>query len=117
MGGPEDRLLHLFMRLPEADRHGLLSYAEYLAARRRPEAEPLLDIALKPIPRPEVESVPQGLKRLRSTYPMLDAAALLASASDLLSQHLMLGRPASEVIDEMERLFLRHYQEYCRGGE
>lgn len=59
-------------------------------------------------PRPAGESVVGAMKRLRRCYPQLDATALLDQASLLMSAHMLQGRPASEVIDELEVLFARH---------
>lgn len=106
------KLQRLFAGLSEIDRGTLLSFAEYLHQRQQ-----TADCARTPelpeeIVRPAGEGVPAALKRLRRSYPMLDASDLLAEASDLLSQHLMLGRAAAGVIDEMELLFQRHYQLY-----
>ena len=41
---------------------------------------------------------------------MLDKAELLNETSVLMTQHIMQGRPADEVIDELEHVFLNHYQ-------
>jgi hypothetical protein len=103
---PEKRLLELFGQLPEAERKSLLDFAEFLASRCEPVAPPSLEP--KPIPRPAEESVVAALKRLRETYHMLDHAKMLHEASGLMAQHLMQGRPAPEVIDELEEMFQRY---------
>jgi hypothetical protein len=36
---------------------------------------------------------------------------MLNETSGLMTEHLMQGRPAPEVIDELEALFRRHYQQ------
>jgi len=108
----ERRLLGLFQRLDDAGRRTLLDFAEFLADRRsageagreEPPGEPLK------IPRPEKESVVGAMKRLRRTYPMVDPDRLLDEASGLMSAHLLGGRPAREVIDELEALFHRHFR-------
>jgi hypothetical protein len=109
----ERRLLGLFARLGEADRRSLLDFAEFLAGRAdagkapeggEPPREPL------EIPRPAKESVVAAMKRLRQTYPMVDPDHLLDEASGLMSAHLLGGRPAKEVIDELEVLFERHFR-------
>jgi hypothetical protein len=108
----EKKLLKLLSSLSEVDRSAVVAFAEYLHHRQQgigTATSPSLPVA---IARPAGESVPAALKRLRLSYPMLEAADLLAEAADLLSQHLMLGRSASGVIDDMEALFLRHYQHY-----
>ncbi len=112
------RLLGLFERLDADQRRTLLEFAEFLAGRtaaaqvpaRAPEPppEPLA------IPRPEGETVVGAMKRLRRSYPMLDPDQLLDEASGLMSAHLLGGRPAVEVIDDLEALFARHYQQFLQ---
>ena len=109
MTADERRLLRLFRALSEARQAGLLDYAEFLLARVVPEPEPVPQTPLE-IVRPSQESVIKAIKRLRETYPMLDRAKLIHEISALMSQHLVQGRSAPEVINELEALFLRHYQ-------
>lgn len=52
----------------------------------------------------------KAIKRLRETYPMIDRAKLLNETSALMNQHLIHGRAATEIIDELEALFRRHYR-------
>lgn len=104
----EKHILELYRQLPEAERKSLLDFAEFLASRCGPietaPPEPLV------IPRPDEESVVAAMKRLRETYHMLDHSRMLHEASGLMAQHLMQGRPAPEVIDELEQMFLRHFE-------
>ncbi len=109
MTAEERRLLNLFRALPETRRAGLMDYAEFLLERGQPEAEPVAQTPLE-IARPAQESVVKAIKRLRETYPMLDRAKLIHEISALMSQHLVQGRAAVAVIDELEVLFRRHYQ-------
>ena len=109
MTADERRLLGLFRALSESKQAGLLDYAEFLLARVLPDAEPVPQTPLD-ISRPTQESVVKAIKRLRETYPMLDRAKLIHEISALMSQHLVQGRAAVEVIDDLEALFLRHYQ-------
>jgi hypothetical protein len=109
MTADERRLLRLFRALSENRQVGLLDYAEFLSARVMPEAEPVMQTPVD-IERPAQESVVKAIKRLRETYPMLDRAKLIHETSSLMSQHLLQGRSAVEVINELEALFLRHYQ-------
>jgi hypothetical protein len=106
------RLLKLFAQLGEQDRESLLAFAEFLAGRSKEREEPETDTPAepKPIPRPETESVVAAIKRLSETYHMLDRSLLLTDTSSLMTAHLMKGREAPEVIDELEELFARHYQ-------
>lgn len=112
---PEEKaLLERFRRLPAAERRSLLDFAEFLAGRAAPAAavpaEPLA------IPRPGEETVVRAIKRLRATYPMLDPRKLLHETSHCMTQHVVQGRPAVEVIDELERVFSRHYAK-LKGGD
>jgi hypothetical protein len=43
---------------------------------------------------------------------MLDRAKLINETAALMSQHLVQGRTAIEVIDDLEALFLHHYQNF-----
>lgn len=110
MNQDERRLLRLYRGLPAAQKASLLDYAAYLSERavpKRQEAkEPL------PIPRPAEESVIAAIRRLKQTYPMLDGSRLLHETASLVAQHVVHKRPAAEVIDELEALFRRLYEEY-----
>lgn len=103
----EKRLREILGALPEAQGRALLDYAEFLAARHGESPPPAerLDI-----PRPASESVVKAIQRLGATYPMLDRSKMLNETSVLMAQHVMQGRDAVEVIDELEALFLRHYE-------
>ena len=105
---PEKRIVELFSQLPDAERKSLLDFAEFLASR----CEPVKPVSLEPlmIPRPEEESVVAAMKRLRETYHMLDHSKMLHEASGLMAQHLMQGRPAQDVIDDLERMFSRFFE-------
>jgi hypothetical protein len=107
------QLLRLFRELEAADRATLLAFAEFLSARNR-EAVRGLPAPLD-IPRPERETVVSAIKRLTATYPMLNRARLLNETSALMTQHVMQGRGAIEVIEELELLFRRHYEDHVRG--
>ncbi|OOC10373.1 hypothetical protein [Thioalkalivibrio halophilus] len=109
-------------RLSEADRTSLLKFARFLESQGDGAGEESGDIAAgsepepagvpepEPIPRPEGESVIKAMRRLTATYYMLDRGKLLNEASSLMAQHVMQGREASEVIDELETVFWSHYQ-------
>jgi hypothetical protein len=110
----EKRLLEILERLPAEQAQQLLEYAEFLGARHGREpvsSEPLA------ISRPEQESVVRAIKRLRETYPMLDPTRLLNETSILMSEHVMRGRDAVEVIDKLEVLFRTHYDKLTRERE
>jgi len=102
------RLLTLVRRLPKPQAEQLLEFAEFLAERHAPvEAIPTEPL---PIPRPAEESVIKAIKRLSATYPMLNRTKILDETSALVTQHVIKGRAAADVIDELEVLFRRHYE-------
>lgn len=111
MSSDRERLVELFAALDRDGRRTLLAFAEFLAttgtARAAPDdATPELPRVL---PRPDDESVVAALKRLRRSYPMLDAAPLLDAAARLVTAHVLHGRGAEQVIDELETLFAEAY--------
>lgn len=113
---PGRRLADIYDRLPETEQKTLLDFAEFLAARCEPAESPSFE--LKEIPRPQEESVVAAMKRLRETYHMLDHSKMLHEASSLMAQHMMQGRPAAEVIDDLEVLFRRDFDKLlqAQGG-
>lgn len=104
----ERELLELFRRLDEGDRATLLAFGQFLAGRARPESGDVPEPAT--IPRPDDETVVRAVKRLMATYHMLDRTRLLHETAHFMTQHVMHGRPAVEVIEELETMFRRHYE-------
>lgn len=104
----EKQLLDCFRALSNAQRDGLLDYAQYLRERHNAEPDPKPEEPL-PIPRPQQESVVAAMQRLSATYPMIDTGTLLNEASSLMAQHLVQGREAGEVIDQLEALFAERF--------
>jgi hypothetical protein len=110
-GGAAARVAEIAGRLPEEELRTLLQFSEFLLARvpdAETEAAPLPEP--KPIPRPDEESVIKAMRRLSETYFMLDRGPLLNETSALMAQHVMQGRKAAEVIDELEVVFSTHYE-------
>ncbi len=105
-------LTALFERLDAQSRQSLLDYAHWLAERcSRADAEkPRTPAEPLDIPRPESESVIKAIKRLSATYPMVDRGKLFNQTSTLMTQHVMQGRDAVEIIDELETLFRTEYE-------
>lgn len=103
------RLKQIFSELPEDNQKSLVDFGEFLLSRvdRNP---PPLEINL--IPRPENENVIAAIKRLTQSYPMLERGQLFNETSHLMTQHIMQGRAASEVIDELEKIFVQHYNRF-----
>jgi hypothetical protein len=106
--GEEKILLELFERLPPAQQETLIAFAEFLAVRPPEGAR----FATEPvaIPRPVEETVTMAIRRLMRTYPMVERRKLMAEASRFMAQHALENRPAREVIDELEKVFARHYE-------
>lgn len=107
----QDRLVALFAALDQQDQQSLLAFAEFLHARKPGAAQPPTAIpAPEPIPRPEQESVVAAIKRLSRSYHMLDKGEVLHQASALMAEHIMQGKDAGQVIDELEIIFQRRYR-------
>ncbi len=107
-----EELQRLYRRLSEVDRHALLSFGHFLDGRTETVEESKEKLTPVVIDRPPQEGVHQAIRRLTQAYPMLKHERLLSAAADLLAQHLVSGRDAAAVIDEVEALFLEHYQRY-----
>ena len=110
-------LLEFFERLDTSAQTMLLEFAEFLDNKHGKIKSPVrsneesLQVPEKPltIERPPEESVIKAIKRLSKTYPMVDKSELLSKTSALMTQHILKGREASSVIDELEELFLNEY--------
>ena len=107
------KLLKIYSELDEQGRQSLKDFGEFLLQRQGSDVgPPEKNLPPKQIPRPEDESVVSAIKRLSESYFMLDKSLLFSDTSSLMTSHIMQGRPAGEVIDELEALFERTYQEY-----
>jgi len=96
-------LASIFEDLPEQDQNTLFEFAEFLKSRA-PEPASKITEPLG-IPRPNDESVVAAIKRLKQNYPMVSQKEMLNETSEFMMQHMMQGKPATDVIDEMEILF------------
>lgn len=105
------QLLGAFDSLTDTAQQQLVDYAEFLAQRH---ADPQEEKVQEPenIPRPPEETVIAAVRRLSTTYHMVDKSTMLHETSNLVSAHMMQGRPAAEVIDELEQLFRERYRSY-----
>lgn len=120
----EQNLLALFRKLTEQDAQALLRFAAFLANEPSTTAidsggtaEAPTDAAIPQpelLERPENERVADALKRLSASYPMLDKKHLLGKASELVAQHVMFGKPANIVIDEIEIIFEQAYDKFVQ---
>ncbi|MEJ2692233.1 MAG: Crp/Fnr family transcriptional regulator [Candidatus Thiodiazotropha sp.] len=116
---PEQRrLLSLYKSLDASGREAVLAFAEFLTERQAaadsgaPGAAPLHEP--KPIERPAEESVVKAIKRLSESYFMLEREPLLDKTSSLMMSHVLQGRDAVSVIDELEVVFREYYERYLR---
>ena len=108
----EKKLLKLYSSLTPEQQVTLVQFAEFLLEKG------LVDYsAAEPIPEPEIierpneESVVAAIKRLTASYPMLDRDKLFHETSSLMTRHVMQGEDATWIIDEMEVLFQKKYQQ------
>lgn len=121
----ERRIVRLFRTLSVQDRATLLAFAQFLAAGGA-VADPRSGHAtMESMPlgqprherRPPEESVVGAIKRLRRVYPMLDPGEMLHETSSLMAAHVLQGRDAVEVIDELECLFSARYEALTRPDD
>ena len=131
MNDTREQLLACLQTLSAEEQRSLVDFAQFLAQRRADGAFPDLSCmpvapaaAAAPLPepkaieRPESEKVVAAIKRLSQSYFMLDKTRMLGHTSGLMTQHIMAGRDAREVIDELEAVFRREYDELrARHGE
>ena len=124
----EQRLLEYYRQLLPQDSHALLRFAAYLAGNQvAPDAETVATqqpttqaTSTTSIPQPQLtprpsnERVVDALKRLSASYPMLEKKILLDKSSTLVAQHIMFGKPAKEIIDEIEKVFAEAYDAFVR---
>jgi len=116
----KQQLLGLWESLTAEGKSSLLDFAEFLAHK---SSASFADIELAAgakkqpviIPRPDTENVINALKRLRTSYSMLNTDGLLNEASSLMTQFMVHGRDSVSVIDDLEALFESHYQKYLES--
>ena len=101
-------LTSIFEDLPEKDQTTLFEFAEFLKSRA-PEPASKITEPLGLV-RPEEESVVAAIKRLKKNYPMVPQKELLNQTSEFMMQHMMQGKSAADVIDELELLFESKYK-------
>ncbi len=99
-------------QLSPPHQQSVIDFASYLFYQypSEPGERPVLEPQI--IERPDDETVIGAIKRLKQTYHMLDTDKLLNRTSALMGQHLLQGREAHMVIDELEALFQTSYEEY-----
>ncbi len=104
-------MLKLFRALGSVQKQSATSFMEFLLSQGEGGA---VNKPLQPdiIPRPDKENVVKAIKRMRVTYHMLDQNKLFNETAQHMTSHLLHGKPAAEVIDELEAMFAQHYQRY-----
>ena len=108
----EKQLRQLFKQLSPANQQTLLSFAEFLAQRTLATQSTSTEFPQpEVIERPVQESVVKAIKRLTATYPMIARDLLLNETSSLMSAHVIQGRAAADIIDELESVFAKHYRQ------
>lgn len=117
MDDTKKQLIQLVADLDERKLESLLDYAEFLHQKTLPETQPQATEKLVPLDhaRPDNETVMSAIKRLRASYFMVDTDNMLNETSSLMTQHILQGREAVEVIDELEALFTQQYQDYLKS--
>lgn len=116
-----EKLLGIWRKLGGEDRHALLSFARFLLSQGAGEGggEPLEAVEPVLLPRPPgPESAVQALKRLKRSYPMLEADQhFLVAAAGILQERVM-GAPDGEVVARLEAFFAERYAAWrvARGG-
>ena len=108
-------LLNIFETLDAERQSSLLLYAEFLQSKGGLVTKEVGDP--EEIPRPESETVVGAIKRLKQTYPMVESMTVFSAASSLMTDHMVKGRDANEVIDEMEKLFDDYYRQLLQDIE
>ena len=112
----ERKLVKLFKALDASQKETLLSFAEFLFSQSDKNSDQgqvdheIISLTPLEIPRPENESVIKAIKRLSETYPMVNKDNILHPISDLMTAHMLQGKEAEKIIDELEAVFLKEYQ-------
>lgn len=108
-------LVDLFNTLDKDRQQSLFDYAEFLQSKgglaKREISEPVK------IQKPGEETVVGAIKRMKQSYPMIDSMEVFAVASNLMTDHMVKGREAEEVINEIEALFEETYKKLLREFE
>jgi len=108
----EKKLLKYYSKLTPEQRVTLLQFAEFLSEKASTDYTAPEDIPEPQLKeRPAEETVVAAIKRLTASYPMLERDKLFNETSTLMTRHVMQGEAAAIVIDELELLFQRKYQQ------
>lgn len=121
----ERKLLRLFKSLSNEDKQTIVKFARFLTDNNsdsekadQDSPEKINERTVIPSPssieRPAQESVIKAIKRLNKTYPMIDKSTLLDRTSGLMTEHLLKGRDAVSIIDELEEMFELAYNDLLK---
>ena len=102
----------LLAQLDDSHQQAIVDYANFLVQRYKVENSGGRDLKPENIERPGQESVIAAIKRLKKTYYMLDTDIILNQTSALMGQHILKGREASDVVDELQSIFQAQYEQY-----
>ena len=109
----QKKLLAAWKDLGEAEQRTVRLFAEFLIQQvQNHHDKQTPSVAQTPllIPKPEKESAVLALKRLKKSYPMIEADfSLLEEASQLLLKKVM-GAEEKEIVLALEQLFDRRFQ-------
>ncbi|MBF0195618.1 MAG: Crp/Fnr family transcriptional regulator [Magnetococcales bacterium] len=104
-------LLAAFRHLNPANKLTLIQFAKFLQSQQTEGEKPISQEPLD-LPKPADESAVKALKRLKRSYPMIDAdMSLLDDASRLLMEKIT-GTPDQEVIEKLEALFVERFKSW-----
>ncbi|HKJ71453.1 MAG TPA: Crp/Fnr family transcriptional regulator [Gammaproteobacteria bacterium] len=123
----EKRILAALERLSEEQQRQLVDYAEFLVGRTGGDplagageavaGEPAAPREPQPVEPAPDEGPVKAIKRLRQTYPMLDATKLLDETTTIMSKRYLQDKPEDQVIEELEEVFEQHYRRYLAAFE
>jgi hypothetical protein len=102
----------LLAELDDDHQQAIVDYATFLVQKYKTDNSGARDLKPESIERPGQETVIAAIKRLKKTYYMLDTDSMLSQTSALMGQHILKGREASDVIDELQSIFQTQYKQY-----
>ena len=106
------QLNELIDRLPPDKVEQVLEFTRFLFERYGAGPERMQPPV---ITAPADETVVDAIKRMHAAYPMLDVAVLLPQCAELMTQHIMGERERTQIIADVESLFITKYQELTCG--
>lgn len=109
------QLISVYESMDEQSRQSLSDFADFLYERSTPVVKQVPPP--KEIPRPPQETVVGAIKRLKSSYHMVENMAVFSAASSLMTDHMVKGRELDEVVEEMEKLFEEAYRKMLQDNE